>query len=78
MDVLNHPIGIHSPYYLVKILCISDAEDDFNLKKIFNLVTDKFQVEGKGTNSWDFDDGVTSTSEDPEHIFQTVKTHNVT
>ena len=39
-----------------KFVCISDAEDDFNLKKIFNLVTDKFQVEGKGTNSWDFDD----------------------
>ena len=39
-----------------KFVCISDAEDDFDMKKIFNLVTDKFQVEGKGTNSWDFDD----------------------
>jgi PKD repeat protein len=28
--------------------------------------------------SWDFDDGVTSTSEDPQHIFLTAKTHQVT
>ena len=39
-----------------KFVCISDAEDDFDVKKIFNLVTDTFQVEGKGTSAWDFDD----------------------
>lgn len=28
--------------------------------------------------TWDFDDGVTSAAEDPEHIFLTAKTHQVT
>ena len=37
-----------------QFVIISDIKSDFNLKNLYNHITDEFSVEGKGTNSWSF------------------------